>query len=119
MRGLPACCRKKPLHPAGAKFAAAFAGRGDLLDLGGGEVLGELVDRARAGSARLELATAVPFELVEQIGAVGGAEQIAARVAAYHDAGADHVAIVPSTAEDPAGVRLLDALIQLDPAVTP
>ena len=46
----------------------------------------------------------------------GSADQIAARVAAYHDAGADHVAIVPSTAEDPAGVRLLDAVMELDPA---
>ena len=98
---------------------AVYLGAPGYGELFAGLGFGELVDRARAGSARLELATAVPFELVEQIGAVGGAEQIAARVAAYHDAGADHVAIVPSTAEDPAGVRLLDALIQLDPAVTP
>ena len=77
---------------------------------------GDLVDRARAGASRADLAAGVPRELLEQIGALGGAEQVAARVAAYHDAGADHVAIVPSTAEDPAGVRLLDAVTQLDPA---
>lgn len=75
-----------------------------------------LVEQARAGSARRELADAIPRELLEQIGALGSAEQIAARVAAYHDAGADHVAIVPGTAEDPAGVRLLDAVTALDRA---
>jgi alkanesulfonate monooxygenase SsuD/methylene tetrahydromethanopterin reductase-like flavin-dependent oxidoreductase (luciferase family) len=75
-----------------------------------------LVEQARAGSARRELADAIPRELLEQIGALGSAEQIAARVAAYHNAGADHVAIVPGTAEDPAGVRLLDAVTALDPA---
>ncbi|MGZ4260038.1 MAG: LLM class F420-dependent oxidoreductase, partial [Solirubrobacteraceae bacterium] len=69
-----------------------------------------------AGAVRAELADAVPRELLEQIGALGSAEQIAARVAAYHDAGVAHVAIVPSTAEDPAGVQLLDAVTQLDPA---
>jgi probable F420-dependent oxidoreductase len=73
-----------------------------------------LVEQARAGSARRELADAIPRELLERIGALGSAEQIAARVAAYHDAGADHVAIVPSTAEDPAGVRLLNAVMQID-----
>jgi probable F420-dependent oxidoreductase len=75
-----------------------------------------LVEQARAGSARRELADAIPRELLERIGALGSAEQIAARVAAYHNAGADHVAIVPGTAEDPAGVRLLDAVTALDPA---
>ena len=75
---------------------------------------GDLVGRARAGAVRAELADAVPRGLLEQIGAIGSADQIAARVAAYHDAGADHVAIVPSTAEDPAGVRLLNAVMQLD-----
>jgi probable F420-dependent oxidoreductase len=77
---------------------------------------GDLVDGARSGGARLKLADAVPYGLLEQIGALGSAGQIAERVAAYRDAGADHVAIVPSTAEDPAGVRLLDAVTQLDPA---
>ena len=77
---------------------------------------GDLVDHARAGVPRTQLAGAVPFELLEQIGAVGGAGEIATRVGAYHAAGAEHVAIVPSTAEDPAGMRLLDAVMELDPA---
>jgi hypothetical protein len=70
----------------------------------------DLVQRARAGTPRAALAEAVPYELVAQIGALGDAEGIAARVATYREAGADHVAIVPSTAEDPAGTRLLDAV---------
>lgn len=80
---------------------------------------GDLVDRARAGTPRAALAEAVPAELVAQIGALGDTEEIIARVAAYHDAGADHVAIVPSTAEDPAGVRLLEAVSQVEAATRP
>lgn len=98
---------------------AVYLGAPGYGELFAGLGFGDLVDQARAGSARAELAAALPYELLEQIGALGDAGQIAARVAAYHDAGADHVAIVPSTAEDPAGVRLLDALMQVDPAVAP
>jgi probable F420-dependent oxidoreductase len=71
---------------------------------------GGLVDRARAEVPRAELAGAIPFELLAQIGAFGGARELAARLAAYHNAGADHVAVVPSTAEDPAGERVLQAV---------
>jgi alkanesulfonate monooxygenase SsuD/methylene tetrahydromethanopterin reductase-like flavin-dependent oxidoreductase (luciferase family) len=70
----------------------------------------ELVNRARRGARRSELARLVPFELVEQIGAVGTKDDIVARITAYHDAGADAVGIVPSTAEDPAGRRVLNAV---------
>jgi len=45
----------------------------------------------------------IPFELAEQLCAFGSAEEIAARLRAYLDAGADTVAVVPVTAEDPAG----------------
>jgi probable F420-dependent oxidoreductase len=71
---------------------------------------GGLVDRARTGTPRTELAGAIPFELIAQIGAFGDAGKIAERIAAYHDAGAEHVAVVPSTAEDPAGRRVLQAV---------
>jgi hypothetical protein len=50
---------------------------------------------------------------VAQIGALGNARELAARVAAYRRAGADHVGIVPSTAEDPAGQRVMDALLRV------
>jgi len=69
----------------------------------------DLVDRARNGARRSELAAAIPFELTEQLGALGSPEQIAVRLHAYLDAGADTVALVPVTAEDPAGRGVLQA----------
>jgi probable F420-dependent oxidoreductase len=74
---------------------------------------GELVARARAGVPRAELAGQVPAELLASVGLVGPAPRIADRIAAYHRAGADHVGIVPATATDPAGARLLAALAPL------
>jgi probable F420-dependent oxidoreductase len=71
---------------------------------------GSLVDRARAGVTRRELIAAIPPELVAQVGAVGSAREIANRISAYHEAGADHVGVAPSTAEDSAGRGLLEAL---------
>jgi probable F420-dependent oxidoreductase len=71
---------------------------------------GTLVERARSGASRAELAGAIPVELVAQLGALGSSDEIARRIAAYHQAGADHVGIVPSTAEDPAGRRVMAEL---------
>jgi probable F420-dependent oxidoreductase len=71
---------------------------------------GGLVRRARAGTRRAELAATIPPDLVAQIGALGSARDLAARMTAYRQAGADHVGIVPSTAEDPAGRRTLEAV---------
>ena len=72
---------------------------------------GPLVDRARAGGTRRAgLLAAIPSELAAQVGAIGSAREIAARISAYRDAGADHVGVAPSTAEDPAGRRVLAAL---------
>jgi probable F420-dependent oxidoreductase len=71
---------------------------------------GPLVEQARSGAPRAELAAAIPAELVGQVGCLGTAEQIGERIAAYHEAGADHVGIVPSTAEDPSGRRVMAAL---------
>jgi len=67
----------------------------------------DLVGRARGGAHRRELAAAIPIELAEQIGAFGSREQIVGRLQAYFDAGADTVAVVPVTAEDPAGQAVL------------
>jgi probable F420-dependent oxidoreductase len=63
----------------------------------------EFVERARSGARRSELAAAIPLELAEQLAAVGTAEHVAARLRAYLQAGADTVAVIPVTAEDPAG----------------
>jgi probable F420-dependent oxidoreductase len=83
---------------------------------GYGEMFAELgfralVDRARTvGVRRAELATSIPVELTEQVATVGSAAEITQRIAAYHDAGADHVAVAPATAEDPAGRSFFQAL---------
>lgn len=71
---------------------------------------GDLVGKARAGAARRELAAAIPVELLQAVCALGDAGQVAARLTAYRDAGADCVAIVPSTAEDPGGRATLHAI---------
>ncbi|HEX3510843.1 MAG TPA: LLM class F420-dependent oxidoreductase [Solirubrobacteraceae bacterium] len=104
-----------PGPQAGVQLAGQVAvylgapGYGEMFaDLG----FGELVERARAGARRSELVAAVPRELWARVAAVGSASEIAARLAAYHDAGADHVAIGPSTAEDPGGRRVPRSLAQ-------
>jgi probable F420-dependent oxidoreductase len=71
---------------------------------------GGLVDRARTGARRAELLAAIPLELTAQVAAVGSPAEISKRIAAYHEAGADHVGVVPTTAEDPAGRAVLTAV---------
>jgi alkanesulfonate monooxygenase SsuD/methylene tetrahydromethanopterin reductase-like flavin-dependent oxidoreductase (luciferase family) len=71
---------------------------------------GDLVGRARAGASRAELAAGVPPELLDRISAMGTPAEVLARVTEYHDAGADVVGVVPSTAEDPGGRRALQAV---------
>ena len=68
----------------------------------------DLVERARGGARRSELAAAMPLELVEQLGVIGGPTQLSIRLQAYLAAGADTVAVVPVTAEDPAGSAVLE-----------
>jgi probable F420-dependent oxidoreductase len=70
---------------------------------------GEVVRRARAGARRSELAEIVPLELIAQVCATGSAAEVAARISAYHEAGADTVGIAPSTASDPGGKGALEA----------
>ena len=71
---------------------------------------GDLVHRARAGAGRRELADHVPADLLGQICLAGSTESIAAGLRAYQEAGADCVAVVPSTAEDPGGWAALGAV---------
>jgi probable F420-dependent oxidoreductase len=71
---------------------------------------GELVERARGGEPRASLAAAIPLELLQSVGAIGTRDQVEAAVESYRAAGADHVGIVPATADDPAGARVLAAL---------
>ncbi len=82
-------------------------GYGEMFsDLG----FGDLVGKARAGAARREVAAAVPVELLDAVSALGSAERIAERLGAYAQAGADCVALVPATAEDPGARATLRTL---------
>lgn len=71
---------------------------------------GPLVERSRMGAKRTELAQEVPIELLRDVCAVGSAAEVTARLESYLEAGATHVGVVPVTAEDPGGDRLLAAL---------
>ncbi len=71
---------------------------------------GALVERARAGARRGELAAEIPHELLRQVCAIGSESEIQARLASYRAAGATRIGVVPATAEDPAGRRVLAAL---------
>ena len=71
---------------------------------------GDLVERARKGARRQELQGAITRDVLDAIGAIGPREAIAARLAAYRAAGADTVAVVPATGDDPAGRRALAAV---------
>ena len=62
-----------------------------------------LVERARGGARRADLAAAIPLELAWQLAALGTPEQVADRIRTYLEAGADTVAVIPVTAEDPGG----------------
>lgn len=70
----------------------------------------ELVVKARTGATRRDLAAAIPVELLDNVGALGSGDRIAARLNTYREAGADCVAVVPSTAEDPGGRETLSAI---------
>jgi probable F420-dependent oxidoreductase len=72
----------------------------------------DLVRRARGGARRSELARSIPDELLTQVCALGTRNELADRITAYFDAGADTVAVVPATAEDPAGRAVLTAIAE-------
>lgn len=71
---------------------------------------GHVVQLARGGAHPREVLAAIPGELIESIGAVGDLATVRARIGAFHAAGAEAVALVPVTADDPGGERLLGAL---------
>jgi probable F420-dependent oxidoreductase len=82
-------------------------GYGEMFaDLG----FGDLVARARAGASRTELADRIPPQLPAAVGAIGSTSEVIARIESYFESGADHVGIVPATAEDPAGRRVLSVV---------
>ncbi len=71
---------------------------------------GAVVDFARSGAHPRAVAEAITRELIETVCMSGSAADVAARLDAYRSAGADEVAIVPVTAEDAGGARILAAI---------
>ncbi len=68
----------------------------------------EIVSLARSGTVRrADLSERVPPQLMEAVGAIGDRLTVQDRIAAFRAAGADTVALVPATAEDPGGRRTL------------
>jgi probable F420-dependent oxidoreductase len=70
---------------------------------------GALVDRARAGEPQPRIAEDVPRALLEAVAMLGEETTLRARIADYAAAGADELALVPVTAGDDAGARVLRA----------
>jgi len=81
----------------------AAPGYGEMLTRAG---FGELVDAARDGMPVAELARAMPDALPMAVGAIGSPDDVLAALGRYEAAGADTVALVPMTWDDPAGGRL-------------
>ena len=91
-------------------------GYGEMLcELG----FGGLVERARGGARRSDLAAAIPLELAEQLAALGTPDQVADRIRAYLHAGADTVAVIPVTAEDPGGRAAFGCAADICPNTSP
>jgi probable F420-dependent oxidoreductase len=82
-------------------------GYGEMFHAAG---FGALVERARAGVPSPQLAREVPRALLEAVAMLGDESALRARVGDYLAAGADEVAVVPVTAGDAAGKRVLAAL---------
>jgi alkanesulfonate monooxygenase SsuD/methylene tetrahydromethanopterin reductase-like flavin-dependent oxidoreductase (luciferase family) len=79
----------------------------------------DLVERARGGARRAELAAAIPVELAGQLAALGTTDQVADRIRTYLDAGADTVAVIPVTAEDPGGRIALGCATDISRTTSP
>lgn len=86
---------------------AAHPGYGEMFAAAGFE---PVVAIARAGGHPRQVLAAIPDTMIDAVAAMGNLTAIRSRVAEYHEAGATTVALVPVTAEDPGGARLLSAL---------
>ncbi|MFC9437671.1 LLM class F420-dependent oxidoreductase [Nocardia sp. NPDC057030] len=78
---------------------------------------GEIVRLAHGGAHPRDVLAAVPDELPAAVGMFGDTATLTHRLAAYRQAGADEIVVVPATsAEDPAGRHTLEALARIDHA---
>lgn len=73
-----------------------------------GAGFGDAVAFARSGAHPREVLAKMPRALIEAVTAIGDAAAVRAKLDQYRAAGADVVAIVPATADDPGGRRVLE-----------
>lgn len=73
----------------------------------------ELVEFARTRPHPKKLLAAMPDELLAAIGLVGTRAAIKDRIEQYRAAGADEICLVPATASDEGGCRVLEAMKEL------
>ncbi len=85
----------------------AAPGYGEMMAAAG---FADLVDYARTRPHPKELLEAMPDALIATLGLLGDSAAVKDRIAAYADAGADEVCLVPATAGDEAGRQTLAAL---------
>jgi probable F420-dependent oxidoreductase len=71
---------------------------------------GDLVLRARGGAHPRDLMNAIPEEMVAAVAALGSPSSVRTRLDEFRAAGANVVAVVPATAEDPGARKLLLAV---------
>jgi probable F420-dependent oxidoreductase len=111
---VPAAVDPSPAaHAQAAQQLTAYLpapGYGEMFAAAG---FAELVERARSGAPRREIAERIGADLLCAVGAWGSREDVAARLREYRDAGADEIAVVPATADDPGGGRTLAAVAEM------
>ncbi|HEY8524648.1 MAG TPA: LLM class F420-dependent oxidoreductase [Acidimicrobiales bacterium] len=75
----------------------------------------DAVDLALTKPHPRDLLAALPTDMVDTFDLVGDAATLTRRLAAYRQAGADEVGLIPATAGDPGGRRTLEALAPAGP----
>lgn len=93
--------RQLALYLAAPGYGEMFADAG----------FGDLVSMARDGTPVAELAGRMPDDLPLAVGAIGSPSDVLSALSRYEAAGAESVALVPMTWDDPAGRRLFAAVV--------
>lgn len=80
---------------------------------------GDLVRQARATTGRRTLVEGIPPELPAAVGAIGSGAEVLRRIDAYFNAGADHIGLAPTTADDRDGAETLAFISEHAPDLIP
>lgn len=86
---------------------AVYLGQPGYGEMFAKEGYADLVQRARSGARGRELADAIPDDFLRRVCALGDAGELRARLDEYARAGVETVAVVPATADDPGGEKVL------------